>query len=342
MPDQLIRPTDPNAHTMGLHLPRYVLPKIPELNLAGIHTIRVYGSHSLAMLLNAKPKLSKRFNWRRPDFVRVSNAIHCVTSPGQDYTRHYAELIATANMLRGQQVPVLLDSPNGFEVDGFIERWLPRNVPCADVVILGYVQHLFPNTSNPGWNKCHGFAWRRQSIADKSALMLGCEFSYWGDIAGALVSAIGNRKLAPWVVYVGKLGALDSNIRPNERLATGSHSTVKDVEIEWRSRLNELRLPSLVVKHASHITMGSVIDETRPWAELASRKHQVVDPEIGHMRLRAGLAGMDFDYLHLVTDNLMYDHGHGLYGERQPDVRRKRLELLRSAEDIIMNAMVHA
>ncbi|WP_330230567.1 hypothetical protein OHA40_32220 [Nocardia sp. NBC_00508] len=326
---------------MGEQLHRYVLPKVPELDLRDVQAIKVYGSPSLALLLNAKPLDSKLFNWRRPEFIRLGGFLHCVASPGRDYTWHYAKLIATAGLIRGQQRPVVLTQPRRYEVERFIDRWLPLSLPDADLVILGYVQHLFrQEAESVPWTHCHGFGWKRIEVAGATVLLLGCEFSYWGDLSGSLTAAILRRGITSWVMYVGKLGALDPSLAPNQWLATGQSSVVDGVPFGWQGRLQYVRPTGRTLRDICHVTMPSVIDETREWAVEASQSSQVVDPEIGHMGRAAVKAGASFDYLHLVTDNLVKDFGQGLYDERLKRVASQRKSLVMEAEQMIRRSIV--
>lgn len=341
MATQLVSPTVAADHTMGDQLHRYVLPKVPDLDVSEVQAIKVYGSQSLALLLNAKPLGSKQFNWRRPEFVRVGRFLHCVTSPGRDYSWHYAKLVATAGLMRNKQVPVLLTQPRRYEVERFIDRWLPYSLPAADLVIVGYVQQLFhQEADHVPWNGCHGFGWKRIEVAGSSVLLLGCEFSYWGDLAGSLIGALLRRGITSWVMYVGKLGSLDASLTPNQWLATGQSSEVDGTRISWRGHLQYVKPTARLLRDICHVTMPSVIDETRDWAAEASQHAQVVDPEIGHMGRAAVRAGASFDYLHLVTDSLVKDFDQGLYDERSKTVASQRKTLLHEAEQMIRRSII--
>ncbi|MGK8558259.1 hypothetical protein [Nocardia gipuzkoensis] len=341
MVTRLVLPIAPADHTMGEQLHRYVLPKVPELDLTEVQAIKVYGSPSLALLLNAKPLDTKLFNWRRPEFVRIGGFLHCIASPGRDYTWHYARLIATAGLIRGEQRPVLLTQPKRYEVDRFIDRWLPPALPDADLVVVGYVQQLFHQEADQvPWNHCHGFGWKRIDVVGASVMLLGCEFSYWGDLAGSLIAAILHRGNTPWVMYVGKLGSLDASLAPNQWLATGQSSMVDGVPCSWRGRLQYVRPTARMLRDICHVTMPSVVDETQEWATEVSQTCQVVDPEIGHMGRAATRAGASFDYLHLVTDNLVKDFDQGLYDERSKRVASQRKSLLIEAEQMIRRSII--
>ncbi len=341
MPTQLVSPTPPADHTMGDQLHRYVLPKVPDLDVSDVQAVKVYSSQSLALLLNAKPIETKQFNWRRPEFVKIGRHVHCVTPPGRDYSWHYANLVATAGLMRNKQVPVILTPPRRYEVERFIDRLLPYSLPVSDLVILGYVQQLFPREAEQVPLANHrGFGWKHIEVEGASVLLLGCEFSYWGDLAGSLTAAILRRAVTSWVMYVGKLGALDPNLPPNQWLATGQSSMVDGVPITWRGRLQYANPTARVLRDVCHVTMPSVVDETRQWAAEASQYAQVVDPEIGHMGRAALRAGASFDYLHLVTDNLVKDFDQGLYDERSKTIASQRKTLLIEAEQMIRRSII--
>ncbi|MGV9675426.1 hypothetical protein ACWDSJ_09125 [Nocardia sp. NPDC003482] len=341
MVTQLVSPTPPADHTMDHQLHRYVLPKVPDLDLSGVQAIKVYGSQSLSLLLNAKPIESKQFNWRRPEFVRVGRDIHCVTSPGRDYSWHYANLVATAGLMRNKHVPVLLTQPRRYDVEKFIGRLLPQSLPPVDLVILGYVQQLFRReAAQVPWSGCHGFGWKRIEVSGAAVLLLGCEFSYWGDLAGSLAAALFRGGVTSWVMYVGKLGSLDASLMPNQWLATGQSSVVDGSPVSWRGHLQHMNPTARLLRNVCHVTMPSVIDETKQWAAEASQHAQVVDPEIGYMGRAAVRAGASFDYLHLVTDNLVKDFDQGLYDERSKSIASQRKTLLLEAEQMIRRSII--
>ena len=72
-----------------------------------------------------------------------------------------------------------------------------------------------------------------------------------------------------------------------------------------------------------HVTLPSVMQETKSWLG-ENAKYDFVDPEIGHMAIGAMEAGVDFSYLHIVSDNLSAKYDEDLSNERKSTIRRKR------------------
>lgn len=328
--------TTPTAHTMGARLSDYVLPKVPVSAL--IETggrVHLYGNQSLGLLIGGAKQHGKLFNWRRPFFGAKHGIVHCVVAPGQDYAHHYARLVATACALVHIEPRVELEIPTPNDAVEFIDRWLPRDLARADVIILGYVEKLFAEGAGR-WKSDPGFGWRQVSIGNCQVTLLGCEFSYWGDLAGALVTILAARYCASWVIYVGKLGALNPERVPNRYVATGVRSLVSSREVLWESGLN-LNGPhgDQVLIAQRHITVPSTLDETRRWYVRHAPYSDVVDPEIGRMAEAARQATMRFDYLHVVSDNLSGNYVQGLYHEREFDVATNRLRCLTIIESIL-------
>lgn len=334
--------TTPLAHTMGVRLADYVLPKV---NVKGLIAARgrasIYSNQSLGLLIGGEKRVGKKFNWRRPFFVTKHGLMHCVTAPGHDYTYHYARLVSTACHLVGIEPTVEMELPRHDASVEFLDRWLPSELPACDVVVLGYVEHLFTDEIS-SWDLRPGFGWRCASVEKSKVMLLGCEFSYWGDLAGALVTVLAERKITPWIIYVGKLGALASDNAPNRYVATGCTSRVEERTVMWRSnlKLDSDRADDQVLTNQRHITLPSIIDETKAWYQKQVGSYDLVDPEIGRMAEAASLTEVQFDYLHIVSDNLSGYYVHGLYDERHLDIATSRLQCLTTIESILRRSFV--
>jgi hypothetical protein len=178
------------------------------------------------------------------------------------------------------------------------------------------------------------------NLAGKQLVLLGCEFSYWGDLAGALVTVLAAREV-PRIVYIGKLGALDPTRPPNRFSATGTRSLFAGRLIEWDSRLVEhaASFEEVLTKQV-HATVPSLLDETLTWYAASKGQIDLVDPEIGHMAMAAIAAGIEFDYLHIISDNLGGGYPHGLYGERCEDVTAKRAQRVAIIEEVLKRSLL--
>lgn len=328
----------PSCHTMDDNLVHYVLPKCPSDLLGASRHVRVTISHNLADL-NGTAKLDgKAFNWRRPKFEFSNGTLTCTVSPGTDYVYHYARLLGTACQLLGVEPTMEVGLPEPDDAYAYMDRWLPASLPQSEVVILGYVERLLTEEGG-AWQFESGFGWRHITVKDTPVLMLGCEFSYWGDLAGALVSVLASRGTT-WVVYVGKLGTLNQADVPNRHVATGASSLVEGENVCWESHLNLEGADSrFILTQQRHATTPSIIDETRRWYEELHSFYDLVDPEIGRMANAANAAGIWYDYLHVVTDNLSGHHEEGLYFERHPDIMASRLKCLNIITAILRRSL---
>ncbi|PWV57608.1 hypothetical protein BDW27_102482 [Nocardiopsis sp. L17-MgMaSL7] len=271
----------------------------------------------------------------------ADGVLHCVVPPGQDYTHHYAEFLGAACAMTDLPAEITVEHPVPGQGLAFVDHWLPRNLPAHDLAILGYVEPLLTRApaSSTDWNHRPGFGWRTARIGRSTALLLGCEFSFWGDLAGDLVTALITRGHTSGVLYVGKLGGLQSDMEPNTVVVTGTTTQVKGHSVSWKSALDlDPTLPGLRTG-VRHITVPSVLDETRIWLEQHRAHFDVVDPEIGHMALAATTANVPFDYLHIVTDNLNGTHDHGLYAERSTPVATRRRRCLHHIETILHRSL---
>ena len=339
MTTTMLRAATPDEHTMGRRLADYVLPKVPTERLTTAHgRAWVYPNRGLSFLLGGDKRQGKRFNWRRPYLTTVGDTLHCVAPPGHDYIHHYAELLRSACLMAGlPEGRVNVEPPTEGHGRAFIERWLPSELPAADLVVLGYVEALWKNRG--GWTHRPGFGWRTVRVGTATVLMLGCEFSFWGDLAGDLVSVLAQRTRTAGVVYVGKLGGLQPDMVPNTLVVTGTTTRLHDRPLAWNSFLDLTRAPRSVRPEVRHATLASVLDETRTWLETHRADIDVVDPEIGHMARAATEGGVGFAYLHIVTDNLNGTHTHGLYAERSTPVTARRRRCLRDIETILTRSL---
>lgn len=336
---QRIHGTDPATHTMGAALERYVLPKVPDWVLEDGRPVEVVPAASIPELADGKG--NKLFNWRRPAFVAADEVLRCRVTPGTAYVLHYGHLVATAATMRGKAVAVTVAPPTTEEARDFIRQTLPP-LPPADAVAVGYVERLrLGNAEEVPWLTSPGWGWKLVHVGHKRVVLLGCEFSFWGDIAGHVVAELLDRQVTDWVLYVGKLGTMNARVRPNRMLATGTESLINDRPVHWHGRLaDDLPDNDGVLRGARHVTVDSVVEETKGWFDRYGVMHDLVDPEIGHMGAAARDADATFDYLHLVTDCLAADYGVGLYDERSRKIMSRRIKLMEKASCIIENGVI--
>lgn len=331
------------AHTMGPLLSKYVLPKVPpRAVLTAAETVNIVYSSDIEDFRSVGKQGHKNFNWRRPRFVaEYDNQLTCILPPGQDYTHHYVELLKTAAQFYESELDFarpLLTTQEGLD---FMRSLVREDLGSFDAVVLGYVEHLFVE-GEVSWDVRRGVGYRTFDLNGFRILLIGFELSYWGDIGGQLVQVLAERGITDWVIYVGKLGALHADVVPNRTIATGSVSIVEGSEVSWVSRL----IPEVASDDAGitvltgqvHATEPSTLDETVEWLRRNSARASLVDPEIGRMAAAARDAGITFDYLHVVSDNLSGGYEHGLFDEHFGEIKASRGRCLQLIERILVRS----
>ena len=208
---------------------------------------------------------------------------------------------------------------------------------AVNIVIIGYVDALERWTRGP-WegDSSKLFSWKKTtSRRGYRIALLGCRICFWGDIGGNLVRTLQRLNGARCVLYVGKLGSLRADHVPNNRLATGCQSVVRDELVTWVNPLEPHLERSPSVAFGFHCSLGSVLDETKEWLLAAEKRYDFVDPEIGHMAKASLEGGTEFGYLHIISDNLARKYIHDLSNERLPDVIQDRKRLVSEIQDIL-------
>jgi hypothetical protein len=179
----------------------------------------------------------------------------------------------------------------------------------------------------------HGYAWQRAEHHGRRVLYLGYLHSIWGDVAGRVVSrlaTLGARRVA----YVGKVGALDPAIAPNTCLATGDTSVLDGAPVRWGNVFAGVADGQPDIRHGVHVTSPSILLEDTRW--LAGQGGRLfVDPEIGQMGRAAASAGIEFGFLHVISNNLAAAYPADLSNERLSHVIERRARLLDRIHEII-------
>jgi hypothetical protein len=326
-------PVDAYRHTMSYNsLLRYLMIKVHHLvDERDWARIRVTGGYDRACVVSVKEKTDKLFNWQRPTAEPDGDNLIIKCYPGRDYVRHYALIIATylnmAGRYRGQ---VDYEIPAGPACRAAVDR-LDADFSSDHLVIVGWgLAHLADGTS---WTHGDGYAWYRTEVEGRPLLYLGYLHSIWGDVAGRVVSrlaALGAQR----VVYVGKVGSLDPRIAPNTSLATGSSSIMPGGTVTWRDFFGDLAARQPGVHSGIHVSSPSVLTEGHSWLR-GQQGRSFVDPEIGYMGRAARAAGIQFGYLHVVSNNLAREYPADLSNERLTTVVERRAMLLDRIGEII-------
>lgn len=319
----------PENHTMGSSLNEYLRIKVhPDILSRSWDPILINGLHDrLHASISTIEKTDKPFNWQRPTASTspyAPNTIRLHVFPGFDYVQHYAAIVATYLSLECNSRDVVQYSlPT---TDQCMLPLLQSNLAQlgkVDVVVMGYVHGLAGYTGNRGWDggdSSQLFAWQKIIMPNGTTVaFLGCRVSFWGDIAGNVVRALQQLNGVRCVLYIGKLGSLRAEHTPNTLLASGNRSSVKGETVEWDNAL----APFLASKHEQgvvvngmHLTLPSVLDETKEWLAKNISAHDFVDPEIGHMAKASLEGGTEFGYLHIISDNVARKYAHDLSNER--------------------------
>lgn len=189
---------------------------------------------------------------------------------------------------------------------------------------MGYVEGLEKISSDCTWHGKGNFLWKKVSLASGDGILLGCKHTYWGEIAGRIVTYLAQNGVKQ-IIYSGKLGTLNPDLVPNKTIATGCCSILPNGEYIYWHNLFE-KVTNCRVSSGTHITVPSVLQETTDWL-LANRGVDFVDPEIGHMALAAQNCGIEFSYFHIVSDNLSRKFIADLSNERQASVIEDRKAL---------------
>ncbi|KAL7928900.1 hypothetical protein V8C35DRAFT_325528 [Trichoderma chlorosporum] len=296
-------------HTMGTSLPRFLDLKVHqavrERAYDGITVVGAYRRSYPSTVFQGE-KRDKPFNWQRPTARAVSNHLYIECFPGYDY-----------NALEATNIG---NFPEGI-----------------DTVVLGLVHRLERLTGPVDWAGDECFAWTVRLFNGRRVAFLGFRPAFWGDISGELVHYLASRCGVREVLYLGKLGSVQRGVRPNAWLATGGLSYVRGQAVEWENvvRNSVAKRARACTVVGNHITLGSVLHETRSWLATLPSSVDFVDPEVGMMGQAAVKNGIRFGYLHIISDNVAEKYEEDLSNERMPSVLKGRSALYEVVQDVL-------
>lgn len=323
--------TDPLQHTMEDSLYGYLDLKVHEyVRTREYRKILIIGDDG-RLDVSRFEKRDKPFNWQRPGATITHDELHIHCYPGRDYVRHYASITATYLALHQRRYDhvryVLRD-------ESFCRKALLRSnileIPKGDIAILSFgLDQLIGYT--PQWEGEGAFSWHQKKIGNMNAIFIGFRPSYWGDVAGRVVSILAELGFKQ-VVYVGKLGALQKDVEPNVSIATGSLSFVEGEIVQWDNLFSFTKgRPGVVF--GDHVSCPSILFETKEWL-YKNQAYDFVDPEIGHMAKEGVSAGIQFSYFHVISDSLCLKFDEDLSNERKGAIREKRKVLLNFIREV--------
>jgi len=296
-----------------------------------------YERQSSLIFLNEKT--DKQFNWKRPtvELSKDNKILYLNCFPGKDYVYHYASIVSSYISLTGSNInEVVVEPPDENTCKQELLKSNIMSIPECDIVILGTVEKLHSLTSYNPWTGDGDFCWSETNIDSKKVLLLGCKFSFWGDIAGQIVSLLAEKNVKT-LIYTGKLGGLKLEMHPNLTLATGDSSVLNGKKIKWNNLFSTIKHD--VIHEGVHYTLPSVIYEDKRWFTTVGYNYSFVDPEIGWMAYMAEKHGINFSYLHIISDNLARVRDENLSNERDKHILGKRSEIIKIIRDILIEIM---
>ncbi|MBP5993757.1 MAG: NUDIX hydrolase [Candidatus Moranbacteria bacterium] len=324
-------------HSMGDALHRYIEMKMHHLIQSKqdeFSKVRVIGSHDRSAHVSTDEKNDKLFNFERPTAFLDGDTLYLCCFPGYDYIRHYANLVATyfCNLNKKKEVSyIYADDERIFQA---FKNTNLGSIPAADIILFGNIDRigLFEDVEFDGDGD---FKWKIGNIGSYRVLLLGCQFSIWGDAAYFLIKFLARFHSFTTFVYIGKLGSLKSGIVPNEWIASGSKSYIHGDSVAWNNIFENEISDRKDVLFGSHVTCGSVIDETKDAVEFFQKFGVFIDPEIGHMAKACNEIKKRFSYLHIVSDNIIDHYYENLSNERDTGIQEKRKKLFKEIGGII-------
>lgn len=320
-----------DEHSMGKSLKRYIEIKLAdEIFDEKIKTIKIVGEYDRLKGVSKKEKNDKLFNYKRPTTIIDGDTAIIRCYPGVDYVYHYASLAETYLKILGLNKKISVEFPTEEQVYSELKKSNLLSLPKVKTVILGYVVGFDYLSNDKEWNGKGDFLWKS---LDKDKILVGCKHSYWGDIAGYIVSILASMGVQN-VIYIGKLGTLNKNNIPNESIATGSKSVFIDGSyVEWNNMFNDEKSP--FIRDGVHFTLPSIIQETKEWVKDNYKTIDYVDPEIGHMAKAAVDNSINFSYIHIISDSLVNKYDEDLSNERKTEIIEKRKKLINIIGDCI-------
>ncbi len=327
---------DPLQHTMEDALYRYIDIKIhDQIKEGDFKKIIIIGKYDRSSVIFRFEKNDKIANWQRPTASRNGNVLYIEVFPGYDYVKHYAALISTyyrINKITSPEIRYILPSEE--------ECWEPIlksdlvQLEPTNYAVIGYALPEISKTNT--WKEYDTFHAQTEEISNKKVTFISFKHSFWGDIAGRLVTHLANIGFTK-VIFIGKLGGLKPEYIPNQHIATGNFSFVEGEAIYWDNIFD--KVSDTDVKHGKHISSPSVLYETKEWLSLVRDNFNFVDPEIGQFAKAAVRNSISFGYLHIISNTLTENYEENLSNERSPNVLVKRDALIHKLRSILYKTL---
>lgn len=200
----------------------------------------------------------------------------------------------------------------------------------VDLAIFGDIHHLEgllgSTWQGDGRSKHDIFRWKTRTTAKgKRVALIGCLEKIWGEAGSHIIQTLHGHSRVKHVVYVAKAGSLSAKYHPNEWIATGGDCVnVANETIQWRNPLEEASAASTRIARGSIVTVPSTLCETHNWLQEWSSKAVWVDCEVSFIAEAAVELGIDFGFLHIVSDTLDEPHEENLSNEESDIIVTKR------------------
>ncbi|KAK0390901.1 hypothetical protein NLU13_0404 [Sarocladium strictum] len=245
--------------------------------------------------------------------------------------------------------------------------------PASDILIIGEVHRLTRLLGGRRWEiaaplseightpvtAAHDedlFAWSRHRMTNgRSLTLLGCKEGLWGEAAGAVLRMLAEASKAKSFIYVGKVGALPTGYAPNQTIVTGDKAffaegpegpaSTSKVPLTWTNplaRAIETARTGIQVVSGDIVSVSTPLWETSDWLAKWRGKTDWVDCETAHMAQAAIATGVEFGYLHIVSDNLVAQNHENLSNEELEEVHEMRNQLYDMIEHIIITYLESA
>lgn len=320
------------THTMESNLYKYLEIKMHHyIRDKDFNNIVVIGDYDRNAIISKYEKKGKMFNWQRPTAEIEQDTLFIKCPSGRDYVVHYGSLISTYLAINNRNFDnVFCKIPTKEECDKLINESNLKEIKPNETAIIGY--GLEALVDNINWRGEGSFLSVDEKISNKKVTFIGCKHSIWGDISGRVIKFLVDHLGVKKVIYIGKLGVMNKGVVPNKYLATGNSSYVEGKLIEWNNLFE--RLSDEILKKGLHYTSPSLILETKDWLR-ENNNFDFVDPEIGHMAKASIESGIEFSYLHIISNNLSRVESENLSNERLKSIVDKRKQLLFKIRELL-------
>jgi len=330
--------TNTSKHSMCEALPKYIITKIHSLlkdNVELFSRIKIIWNYDRSIHVSKDEKNDKIFNFKRPTAFIDWDILYISCFPWIDYIYHYAKLIKTFLKINNIDKEVSYIKPSNELINNTFNQtnlWL---IPDSDIIIFWNIDKIGIFENIPfewKWD----FLRKTDIINNKKVLLLWCKFSIWWSSWYDLIKNLSKNHNFSTFIYVGKLWSLKNNINPNQFIATWWESLIKNSKIKWNNLFENVNDENVIFW--KHITMPSVLDETKENVNILKNKYDFIDPEIWNMALACKEENKVFSYLHFISDNVVeHNKLENLSNERKKNIIQKRNKLFNKIGKIIID-----